>query len=166
MNKKLIILAMSFGLVISAFADMEQRKAGLIYYLLKNVEYPDTKSTTDSYIITVYGSDAMQQQLEKITANKKIANRSIVIKRANTIQEIKDSHIVYLADEYAKDFLKARYVANSYGAMLITESEGFGAKGAQINFVNFDGSVEFEINKTALKEVSVRLSARLMDMSS
>ncbi|MFY0687241.1 MAG: YfiR family protein [Cyclobacteriaceae bacterium] len=142
-----------------------QRKAGLVYYIMKNVEWPSDKPVNSDYIITVIGSAEMKAELERVTADKKIANKPIKVVRASKAEDVQNSHIVYLTDDYSNQFLKARFIANSFGALLFTESEGFAARGSSINLVTDQGRIAFEINNKSISAVNVKLSSRIKEMA-
>jgi hypothetical protein len=66
-----------------------------------------------------------------------------------------------VAASRADDITEVMEVINQQSILVVTESEGLGAKGSDINFVVKDGKLAFELNQLSINKQGLRVSNEL-----
>lgn len=135
-------------------------KSGIIYYFTKYVEWPAAKSSGD-FIICVLGNDDIKPYLDALASAKTVGTRKIVVKTINSVSEAKNANILFLPQSKNDQFANAASIAKQYNCLLVTETDGYGRKGAGINLINKGGKPSFEINESATTACKLKVSSKL-----
>lgn len=149
-----------FSFQINLLAQNAKIKSGIIYYFTKYVEWPANKSTGD-FIICVLGNDDIKPYLDALASAKTVGTRKIVVKTINSVSEAKTANILFLPQSKNNQFSNAASVAKQYNCLLVTETGGYGKKGAGINLITKDGKPSFEINESATSACKLKVSSKL-----
>jgi hypothetical protein len=153
-------LIMCIMLCKVAFTQDAKIQSGIVYYFTNYVEWPASKSSGD-FVIGIVGSGGVTDFLQQLARVKKVGTRKIVIKKISTVSTAKGCHIIFLTKKKSAEFDAAIVLAISTKSLLVTESEGFGEKGAGINFVTKKGKTAFEINESAINSCGLKVSSKL-----
>ncbi|GAA0189831.1 hypothetical protein GCM10009122_50680 [Fulvivirga kasyanovii] len=92
---------------------------------------------------------------------KKAGNRTIVIKKFNSVSEVADSEIVFMSKESGNQLQGLLSKLKGQSTMIITEEEGMGKEGSNINFVIRNGKLAFELNRAAMDRADLKVSTEL-----
>ena len=144
----------------ATYAQNYQLHSVYIYSFIRYVQWPEG-NTSEDFVIGVLGDSPVIPHLEKMAEVKKAGNRTIVIRKFGTIDEVMGSEIVFVAKEsgsHLKSLLDKLGAANT---LIITEEEGLGLEGSNINFVIRGGKLAFELNKSAMERADLKVSTEL-----
>jgi hypothetical protein len=136
----------------------------LIFNFIKYIEWPAEAKSGD-FIIAVYGDDDVYDELNKLYGGKSVKGQSVKVLNINKLDQLKQAHLIYLADNKSSDFDEVLSVALGKATLLITDRNGLGEKGANINFKTVGGKLKFEINEAAFSKNSLKVSSQLVSMA-
>ena len=125
-----------------------------IYQITHYFQWPNDNSET--FIIGVIGQSPILNELQKLAAAKKINNKTIIIKQFDNSSSISDCHILFIPYKESARIENIKKSIKGRHTMLISEKPGMAEKGTCINFVNIDGTMKFELNKSSCKSSGLR----------
>ena len=130
-------------------------------YVVNIAKYSSWPSVPGEFNITVFGKSKVYDELPK--QNGKIVNgHAVKVKQAESISDIGDSQIIYLADSKSgalEDLLK---MTDGKSIMIISEREGLHKQGAGFSFIVMEnGTLRCDINNTDLEKRQIRISKNL-----
>lgn len=109
---------MSLTMMSFLIEDIRQVRAFLVYNVAKHITYGSDKQQGD-FTIAVYGDDVVANNLIELSKYKKINNRTLKVKKINSVFEVVDCHIIVTPNEKIGEFNGICYVGNvllfSYG---------------------------------------------------
>lgn len=143
---------------------MHELHSMLIFNFIKYIEWP-ANSKSGEFIIAVYGDNNVYEQLNKLYGGKSIKGQSVKIISAKDEADLKNVHLIYLADNKSNNFDEVLSGSTGKPTLLITDKNGLGEKGANINFKTVDGKLKFEINESAFDKNSLKVSSQLVTMA-
>jgi hypothetical protein len=157
----LIMLIALYGMV--AFSQEERFKALFMYNFTKYIEWPSEKQS-GAFVIGVFGSSPIQNELQLIAEKKKVGSQDIVVKQVSTPAEIKACNFVYIPENRS---VKAQEILNSCGGsgiVIITDKPGLAKTVAGINYIQVNGKQSFEINKKNIEKQGVKVNSMLLSL--
>ncbi len=180
MIKKLYILAVG-ALMLSSFSSSVNSvnagikdtrsiyKALFIYNFATLVDWPSEYRKGD-FVIGVYGEgNTVYNELQKKYNGKAIGSQEIIVKKFNSISEIKMvPHILYLTEEKSDNITKLSSKYKGKSSLLITEKPGLLNKGAVINFVidkARNNKQSYEISKSNAKKHKLVIASKLTSLA-
>ncbi len=145
-------------------ADVEYTiKSANIYKICRFTEWPGVVDTTRHFVISVIGEFEDRKEIA-IPKNRLIGNREIDIRKINTIDEIKDSEVLFIYSSVLDSLdLILEYVKDK-PILTISDTEGFAERGVILNFYIEDDLVKFEINRNFAQQSLVRLNSQLFSL--
>lgn len=163
MRKFLLIVLPLFFLFLfcnKTRAQNYQLHAVYINSLIKYVKWPD-KQSVGEFKIGVLGHSSILEHLNKLAEVKKIDGRNIIVQEFESLEEVEDVHMLYIPESQSDvlDHVLARLVKSS--TLVITEKEGLGKKGSNINFIVRNGRLTFEMNIGAMERSKLQVSSEL-----
>lgn len=165
MKKILLLLAavlcLSFGLLANPHYKLY---AGFIYHFAKFTQFPSDKQSGD-FVIGVLGSKDMAAATKALASSKTIGNRKIVVHQFNNTSEIKNCHILFVANNKKGDISKVTSLANNKKFLVITETPDATSQGSTINFVEANGKVKFELSRSAAVSQGLKISSELQKLA-
>lgn len=162
--KRILILSILFFCVLRLSAQNYQLHAVYIYQFIKYIKWPDANSSGD-FVIGVLGDTPALEHLQKMADTKSAGNRDIVIRRFANVNDITKAHILFVPKNAVETVSEVLKKTNNSGTMLITEEEGFGLEGSNINFVERKGRLVFELNSAAMEREQLKVSSELAKLA-
>ena len=165
-----IFILTAFALIVfkpnqaQAQREMYQLHSMLIFNFIKYIEWPADSKSGD-FVIAVYGDDDVFGELEKLYGGKSIKGQKVKLVNANSVSQLKNAHLVYLADNKSGDFEDVLAQSTGNPTVLVTDKNGLAEKGANINFKVVGGKLKFEINESAFSKNDVKVSSSLVSMA-
>jgi hypothetical protein len=143
-----------------------QLKAVFLFNFLQFVEWPTSAfSNSDSPIrIGVLGDDPFGPILERAFQGETIRHRPLVVERSNHVEDLKDSHLIFVSKSEKAHFPEILSQFNSKNTLTVSETEGFARRGGIINFYLEGKKVRFEINTNAAQNHGLKLSSQLLGL--
>jgi hypothetical protein len=164
-------LILTFFFAICAFQSYSQAniyvlKAVYLEKFSRFVTWPE-ESEMDNldkpFVIAVMGKTPLHKNLEQIYAIKKINNKRVEIKKIYNLYEIKDCHILVVAESERKNLQNILTLAERLPVLTISDSPKFAENGVLINFFEEKNKLRFEINESAVLKSPLQMSFYLMN---
>lgn len=135
-----------------------------IYNFTKYIQWPSSEQSGD-FVIGVLGNSPIVASLEKLASERKIGTRSMVVKKFSSVAEITKCHMLFIPDRYSNDLEAALAKTGGQSTLIMTERNGLGAKGSNINFITVDGKQKFELNRAATDRAQLKVSNELTSLA-
>lgn len=167
MKKASIVL---FGVFIfftsmqSAHAQKEKYQSLFIYNFSKYVKWPEGQQSGD-FVIGIFGSVNMTEALKSMAVNKKVNGSNIVIKEFSSTAEIKDCHILFVAESESGKMSQILSQTEGQSILIVSDKPGLAKKGAVINFVESEGKIKFELNQQYADLRGLKISGSLVSLA-
>ncbi|UII19511.1 YfiR family protein [Fulvivirga ligni] len=158
--KKHFLIGLFLLLSVVSFAQNYQAHAVYIYSFIRYVQWPSSSADGD-FTIGVVGDSPITEYLQKMADVKKVGSRDIVIKNFTNINGLENCDLVFVSKEYTENFSVILGKLGRAHTLVITEKEGMGVAGSNINFVQKNGKLAFEINKSAMQRADLKVSSEL-----
>lgn len=146
--------------------DLDYRAQSLyIYKFTKFIYWPAERSTGD-FIIGVYGSSPILEELRLMASIKKAGtDRNIVVKEIKPEEDISGYHIIYVPSSKSRQLKALADQLGNKPVLIVAEREGMAARGATISFLidNYE-ILKFEVNTARLKEQELDISDELIKL--
>ena len=162
-KRKTLVVILVVLVCQASLAQNYQLHSVYIYSFIKYVEWPDRNS--GDFVIGVYGDSPMTDHLKKMAAAKKAGDQRIVIKEIDDIQKLKGLHILFVPDAKSEEFDVISQNLDGSNTLIITESDGLGQVGSNINFVEKSGKLRFELNRSAMDKQNLKVSSELTKLA-
>ncbi|MFO7656484.1 MAG: YfiR family protein [Bacteroidales bacterium] len=157
-----ILIALCLFIGISKAQD-EKFKALYMYNFTKYLEWP-LENIKGDFVIGVFGTSPIIQELMIIAEKKTVSNHPIVVKKLIELDEIAKCHIVFVPENKSSRIDEIAQKCSAKGILLITEKEGFAKNFAGINYVKVDGKQNFEINKKNIEGKGIKVNSTLVTL--
>lgn len=131
-----------------------------IYNFTKYIKWPDA-SLGNEFVIGVLGNSGITDHLQKMAATKNVSGKPIVIKVFNSSAEIADCHMLFLPESKSGELSALRTKLATKPTLIISEKDGLGKEGSDINFIVNNGRWNFEINQAATDLHKLKVSGEL-----
>ena len=131
-----------------------------IYNFTKYIKWPDT-SVGNEFVIAVYGNSEITGHLQKMAATKSVNGKPIVVKVFNSSAEVAECHMLFLPESKSKELSALRTKLATKPTLIISEKDGLGKEGSDINFIVNNGRWNFEINQASADMHQLKISGEL-----
>jgi hypothetical protein len=135
-------------------------KATFLYRFTDYIEWSDDHS--DLFSIAILGQSPITAPLLDIAKVKKAKNKKISVTEYSTLEAINTCHILFVPDNCPVPIEKILDRFAGKPVFIVTEKEGYGKKGAHLNFTVFENHLKFEINTKAISRSNLTISAFLL----
>lgn len=128
------------------------------------IKWPKQYSKFEEFKITIIGNKDVYETLLKLAKIKKVKDKKINVAFVTTIEEVKDSHIIFYADHKSDKSLLAnvKTLRDKYNSVLITNYAGATRIGFIINFYLKNEKLKFEIDNKAAQTEGLKINSRLL----
>ena len=164
--KRILFLIIAIVSVSISNAQDAKYKAMFISNFTKNIEWPASERTGD-FIICVVNQNEVLGQLKTYTNGKSVGTQPISVVGVKSIDEVSKCHILYLsfADSKSEKIETAKSKLSGTSALIVSDRPGALKNGSCINFLLVDDKLKYELNKDALNERKLQVSAYLENNS-
>ncbi len=140
-----------------------QVKAAFLYNFAKFVEWP--KETRDAYrYLYLLGDNPFGGMLDGLEG-KAIMGKQLVIRRINSVDELKECSILFISSSEEKYLQKIIEKAGSLGILTIGDTSGYAEQGVIINLYTDNNKIRFEINAEAARRAGLKLSSKILSLA-
>lgn len=163
----LLILSFSVlctGLARPAMSGEYDIKALFLYNFSKYVMWPEFEAAPE-FVIGVLGSSKIQEPLQVIADEKKVGDKPIVVQVYESLEEIEDCHILFVAKDKKRELDPILEAVNSRPILTVGETKGYAESGMILNFFMKENKVKFELNRSALEQSGLTASSQLMKLA-
>lgn len=151
---------LAVGVPIRAMAQQSAFKAAFLYHFAEYITWKENKTNTFNF--GALEQSPIIKQMQAIADEKKMKNKNIVVKVFSTIEEAEECHILFVP---ANSTIQLETILAKYAGkptLIVTEKEGYGKRGAHINFLVSENRLRFEINLKAFNNSGVEVSSQLL----
>ena len=141
-----------------------QLKAVFLYNFTQFVDWPNGTFASDGspMVIGILGKDPFGSYLQETISGEKVNGHPLVIEHYNTVEEIKDCHILFINLPDAKKTEKAITELKGKNILTVGEAPDFLKQGGMIRFLNQKGKINLQVNLETTKEASLVISSKLL----
>jgi hypothetical protein len=158
--KKVAFLILFFSLVTSGYSQNYKLKAVVLYSFTRYVFWPESVATGD-FEIKILGASGIEDELKIMAQSKKVGNRNIRVSRVENAGEIGSCHILVIPMSQSERLEEMLVILGNRPVLVVTEEPGLGARGSDINFVDRDGRLAFELNQASVNKRKLKVSTEL-----
>lgn len=131
---------------------------------MKHVDWPETQNQGD-FTILIFGKSNIEKELLNLANQKKIRGRNIIVKSINSINEITNCQLLYVAQEKSSSIKEINTKLNGKGILVVGEKDGLANKGASLSFATLDNDeLSFDINKKVINQQNLKISSALVKL--
>lgn len=162
----LFLIACFISLKAYSQANIYVLKAVYLEKFSRFVTWPPESEMSNKnkpFVIGVVGKTPLYKNLKQIYSIKKINNKPVEIKKIATYDEIKQCHILVIAESERKNLQEIILITENFGILTIGDSPSFAENGVLINFFEENNKLRFEINETAVIKSPIQMSFYLMN---
>jgi hypothetical protein len=135
-------------------------------FVMNIAKYSTWPSGTGEFHIVVYGKSKIYDELAKQVAGKSINGLTVKVSQAETLADISDAQIVFLADGKSSNLGDIIKATEGKSIMIIAEREGLFKKGAGFSFVLTDNNtLRYDINNGELEKRNIKVSKNLAGLA-
>lgn len=135
-----------------------------VYNFTKYFDWPENMKT-GNFTIEVLGHKSVFDELLKLTSGKSVGNQPIVIKNLNSVDQVGESHILFIGHWQSRMISDLLKKTNGNNTLVISESEGLLSQGSAINFVIRDNNIKFEINMSNARNKGLKIDPRIRELA-
>jgi hypothetical protein len=140
-------------------------KAAFLYNFTRFVEWPESSSQKDSFMIGVLGDDPFAEILEQTIHDKSVQGRKILIHKYQDLNNLGSCDILYIGNFSRFPVDKVLSHISSPGILTIGDSNDFMQKGGMIHLYLLDNKLRFEINLKAAAHSGLKISSKLLSLA-
>jgi len=160
-NILIVFCLVFFSLNGKTQSDEYMMKAAFLEKFARFSEWPEG---LDTFQITVIGNNPFNEKIGSIYSTVKIKNKPVRVRYIKRIDNILSPQILFISSSEKKNIRKILEKTRGQHILTISETPGFCEEGVILNFYNTDeGTIHFEINKTALKESGIEMDVYLLE---
>lgn len=158
-NVYFLMLVFSF-VTTTGFSQNYKLKAVVLYSFTRYVMWPENASTGD-FVIKVLGESSFESELRVMAQSKKVGNRTIKVTRIEDSSDISECHILVVPSSQSAKLDELLTHLKGLPVLVVTEEPGLGTRGSDINFVDRDGRLAFELNQSTINNRKLKVSTEL-----
>lgn len=142
-------------------------KAVFLYNFTRFVEWPGKSFSGENspFIIGILGNDPFGAYIEQAIKGEKVGNHLIEIRRYDSVNEIKDCHILFINLQDGSMIKEAISKASGKNILTVSDANNFAGWGGIIRFYSEESKVKIEINTSAAKAANLSISSKLLSVS-
>lgn len=166
--KKVNVVLIGFFMMVIAFqtanAQKEKYHSIFIYNFSKYVKWPNAQNDGD-FVIGVYGSSAIVDDLKVMATSKKVNGQNIRIEEFKSMEDVGSCHILYVAASESNKINQIVGITKGSPVLIVTDEPGLAQKGSVINFVEVGGKIKFELNQQTAESRGLKVSSSLTTLA-
>jgi len=160
MKRYLLVVIFSAFSWVGAMAQSYKMHTVFIFSFTRYIQWPDTYNTGD-FEILVLGDSPIVEELKSMSQVKKVGDRTIKVTKINAVSEIRKCSILFVPASKSSQIADILGKVTTQSILVVTEEQGLGVKGSNINFIVKDGKLAFELNQNATVKQGLKVSNEL-----
>lgn len=140
-------------------------KAVFLFNLAHFVTWPiDPSPTAPSFSIGIYGEDPFGQVLDNVIKGETKFDKPITIKRYTNLQELQKDpcNILFVSAGAMNQWETIRDLPTASAILTVSDVAGFPEKGGMVNLLKAEQRIQVEINRAAVSQAGLVMSAKLL----
>jgi hypothetical protein len=166
MRKSILFVAvlMIFGVGARAADNVAGLQAMYIYNFLRHINWP-ANSVGNDFVIGVYGSGDMYEQLTNYTKDRKIGNKSISVIKIDNIADAAKCQLLFVPSSRSSKIAEIKSNIGAKSCLIVSEKSGTFGSGSGIEFMIDQDKLRFKVSEGNLKQQNLGVSKALLDMA-
>ncbi|HWB09770.1 MAG TPA: YfiR family protein [Pirellulales bacterium] len=143
-------------------------KAAFLYNFGNYVTWPEEAFTGPQapFVVGILGSGSFGDSLDRISAQKKVGGRRIVVEQLTADDSPDHCHILFITRTASRADVSALLAkARDEPVLIVGESPDFARRGGCVNFIVEGNKTRFEINAAEAKRRQLVVSAKLLSLA-
>ncbi len=136
----------------------DSQRSSMILNLSEQVKWPNIDNFT-TFNIGVLATSNIANNLLKTSANRRIYNKLIDVKKINELENVLSYHVLYVSATY--EYLLKDILTKAEGNNILVITEGYPVNSAMINMVYVEDSYSYNINRMHFRKANLTLSRTL-----
>jgi uncharacterized protein DUF4154 len=152
----------------SSLALQQRIKAAFLYKFAAYVEWPPSvfSQPETPIVIGVAGADAIAHELEQVVVGRKIAGRSVNVRRLARGESAGECcQILFIGSGERTRIAELLADAQGHPVLTVTDIEARHPKGSIINFLATEDRIRFDISRDAAERNGLQLSSQLLGVA-
>ena len=116
-------------------------------------------------MIAVLGEDPFGRFLDDTVRDEKANGHPLVVQRYQRIEEVKNCHVLYLAQQEARRIPDIESAFKQRNILTVSDAVDFTSRGGIIQFVTQEKRVGLRINLSAAKSANLTISSKLLRLA-
>jgi len=142
-----------------------QVKAAFVYNFAKFVEWPAASATGDRPLtFCVAGAEPLYDVLKQSLSGKTVGGRHTVVRRIENRLGNEHCNVIFLGGDRER-LAETLASAGWNGALTVGDSDHFAERGGMIQLIKEEDKFRFAINVDAVNRSGLRISAKLLQLS-
>ncbi len=172
-HQALLVVLLSMLLIMLPFskascndysATERQVKAAWLLNLGKFIRWPDEMEAADDFNVCVLGTDPFGAELDRLQGQK-IREMHLLPKRVSQTG-IDNCHILFISSSEEDRLPEILKSSTRTGVLIVGDMPSFARQGGMINLQTINHRILLRINKRAVDEADLSISARLLRIGS
>ncbi|HRX68800.1 MAG TPA: YfiR family protein [Tenuifilaceae bacterium] len=160
-----IILATFFLGSISVNAQSYKIQTAFVYQLTRLIDWcPSGKQ--GNFTIGLFGNDANMLNELNTLKGRKVAAQSIEIIQINDLSQCGTVNILFVSRTKTSELQRIISAVGSGCTLVVADDPGAASKGAAISFLENNGKIQFEVNKSYAQKHSLTINNKLIELAS
>jgi hypothetical protein len=156
-----VIMGVSFCSKVTAQEEVIKAKAKFIYNFTRYVEWP-SDANSNNFIISVFGSSQLVDELKDYTSNKLVGKRTIIIQKVSNAAEIDNCQILFVGYTKTKELKDIKSKLKNKNTLIVSEKDGALDDGSIINFIIDNEKLSYEIKPNNAESVGLKLNSTII----
>jgi hypothetical protein len=123
------------------------------------------QKNSERFVITVIEDTPFSSMLIELYKDKKIHNKPIIIRHANSVEDIDQTDILYVAKMSPTKQMDLIAYAKENHILTVSENSGFAERGGIIQFYFVKQKVRLKINYSAAQASQLKMSSSLLSIA-
>ncbi|MBL4656627.1 MAG: YfiR family protein [Flavobacteriales bacterium] len=155
-----LVVTALFSVQHSFSQSKEQVYAGIIFHIMKYVEWPGNAEMSNM-TVGVLNDNQLTAALNKVAQGKRIVFKDIQIVKFAELTALKNTNILFIPQKMTSDLGKIMDNVNTKEILVISEKKKKEHNGASINFVEQGGRMRFEVYEAVFAQTALKMSEQL-----
>ena len=155
-----VLVLLLFAAQSSYAQSKEQVYAGIIFHIMKYVEWPQ-EADIASMSVGVLNDNQLTAALNKVAEGKRIVFKNIEIVKFTELAGLKNTNILFVPQKMTSNLGDIMNNVNTKEILVISEKKDKNQTGASINFIEVGGKMKFEVYESELAKTELKMSEQL-----
>jgi hypothetical protein len=144
-----------------------QVKALFLFNFAKYVEWPAGAFSNSSapIVIGVVGEDGLGDEFRRVTGERTVNDRKVVIKQIDGTADLKDCQILFIGSSEKGRLAEILEAVKDSAVLTVGETDRFLQQEGMINFTKKENKIRLEINLVPAQRVNLKLSSKLLTVA-
>ena len=144
-----------------------QVKALFLFNFAKYVDWPAGAFSNSSapIVIGVVGEDGFSDEFRRITGDRTVNDRKVVIKQIDGTADLKDCQILFVRSSENGRLTEILEAVKNSAVLTVGETDRFLMQEGMINFTKKENKIHLEINLVPAQRVNLKLSSKLLTVA-